>query len=314
MKLARIGQKGKEQPVVVDPRSGQLILLAGEVRDFDQRWLQEGGFEELQKLYRAIQNGTDNLPRIAIADAGRFGSPIVPAKIRCVGQNYAKHAQEAGMSVPEEPVIFNKDADGAAGPNDPLRMPRGVELDLHWRPNPKEPGIAMGMPKGCRNLDYEVEKAFVVRAPVYGVPPAEIKSNLASYILGYTAMNDISQRDWQLRAVGGLWDLGKSGAGWAAFSPFLVTADEVADPHNLRLWSKVNGEMRQDSSTADMVHKDWYILSYVSQFCEVPPMTVFSTGTPEGVGMTKGYLKVGDEVEWCVDGLGGSGKHQVVEW
>jgi 2-keto-4-pentenoate hydratase/2-oxohepta-3-ene-1,7-dioic acid hydratase in catechol pathway len=313
MKLARIGLPGKEQPVVLDPHSNKLALLSGVFTDFNQQWLKDGGFEELQKLFAHIEKREDGLPRIAIEDVGRFGPPIVPAKIRCIGQNYAKHAREAGMAEPEEPAVFNKDADSAAGAHDPLAMPPGVALDLFWRPNPKDPAVK-GMPKGCHCLDYEVEKAFVVRRSLLGATPQEIQSDLSRFILGYVAMNDVSQRDWQLRSIGGLWDLGKSGRGWAAFAPFLVTTDEIPDPNNLRLWCKVNGQLRQDSNTGDMIHKDSYILAYLSQFSEVPPMLVVSTGTPEGVGMAKGYLKLGDEVEWGIEALGPSGKHKIVAW
>ncbi|NNM29281.1 MAG: fumarylacetoacetate hydrolase family protein, partial [Akkermansiaceae bacterium] len=210
------------------------------------------------------------------------------SKIVCVGLNYADHARESGAEIPSEPILFFKATSSLTGPNDPVVIPRGSE-----------------------KTDWEVELAIVIGKKAGYVEEADAKEHVA----GYALHNDYSERAFQMER-GGQWVKGKSCDTFAPLGPFLATPDELGDPHQLKLWLKVNGETRQDSSTAQMIFGVPELVSYISQFMTLLPGDVISTGTPPGVGLgfdPPVFLKPGDEVELGVEGLG-SQRQSVVAW
>lgn len=202
-----------------------------------------------------------------------------PSKIVCVGQNYAAHARELGNEPPSEPVLFQKAPSSWAAPFAPLEFPPGAS-----------------------KLDYEVELGVVVGKTIKRVKEDEVMD----YVEGYLVLCDYSERAWQKERAG-QWNKGKSHDGFCPAGPRVVPAGEVPDPQNLRIWSKVNGEIRQDSNTNDMIFPIHKILSYISQFMTLHPGDVVATGTPSGVGAGMNpprFLKVGDVVELGIESLG----------
>ncbi len=202
-----------------------------------------------------------------------------PSKIVCVGQNYAAHARELGNDLPSEPVLFQKAPSSWAGPFDPLELPPGAE-----------------------KLDYEVELGLVIGTKAKRVSEEEAMD----YVKGYVVLCDYSERAWQ-KERGGQWNKGKSHDGFCPAGPKIVPEGEIEDPQDLRIWSKVNGEIRQDSSTSDMIFGVKEVISYISQFMTLLPGDVIATGTPGGVGAGMKppcFLKVGDVVEMGVEGIG----------
>jgi 2-keto-4-pentenoate hydratase/2-oxohepta-3-ene-1,7-dioic acid hydratase in catechol pathway len=202
-----------------------------------------------------------------------------PSKIVCVGQNYAAHARELGNELPTEPVVFQKAPSSWAGPFDPLVLPPGAE-----------------------KLDYEVELGVVIGKRAQRIAEEDWRD----YVKGFVVLCDYSERGWQ-KERGGQWNKGKSHDGFCPAGPKVVPASEVPDPQNLRIWSKVNGAIRQDSSTNDMIFKVPHLMSYISQFMTLLPGDVIATGTPGGVGAgmkPPQFLKVGDVVEMGVEGIG----------
>ncbi len=203
-----------------------------------------------------------------------------PSKIVCVGLNYARHAAESGSPVPEEPILFLKSSSAVSGPFDPIQLPQGSS-----------------------KVDWEVELAVVISKAAKNVA----EEDAYDHIFGYTIHNDVSERAWQLER-GGQWAKGKGADTFAPLGPYLVTKDEIPDPHSLDLWLKVNGETMQSSNTADMIFSVPFLISYISQFMTLLPGDVVTTGTPEGVGMgckpEPRYLKAGDEVTLGITGLG----------
>jgi len=206
----------------------------------------------------------------------------------CVGLNYAKHAQESGMEVPSEPVLFFKASSAVIGPFDDVVLP-----------------------KNSKKSDWEVELAVVIGAKASYVS----ESNAMDHVAGYVLHNDISEREFQLERLG-QWVKGKSCDTFAPLGPFLATADEISDPHNLNLWLKLNGTTMQDSSTSDLIFGIPKLVSYISEFMTLLPGDIISTGTPFGVGLgldPQMYLKAGDEMELGIDGLGIS-KQKVISY
>lgn len=202
-----------------------------------------------------------------------------PSKIICVGQNYAAHAREFGHELPSEPVLFHKAASSWAGPFDSLPLPKGAE-----------------------KLDYEVELGVVMGKRAQGVSEGEA----FDYVKGYVVLCDYSERAWQMEHEG-QWTKGKSHDGFCPAGPELVSKEDLTDPQKLRIWSKVNGEIRQDSDTSDMIFPVSKLISYISQFMTLLPGDVIATGTPGGVGMGMSppqFLKVGDVVELGIEGIG----------
>lgn len=269
MKLCRYGERGAEKPGMIDTQ-GRLRDLSGHVADIAGDVL-----ADLAPL-RAID--PESLP--LVAGDPRMGACVGNiGKFICIGLNYSDHAAESGSVVPPEPIIFAKYNSAICGPDDPIIIPRGSV-----------------------KTDWEVELAFVIGKRAKYVSEADALSHVA----GYFVCNDVSERAYQTERSG-QWSKGKSSDNFGPIGPWLVTADEVADPQNLQMWLKVNGEQRQNGSTATMVYGVAYLVAYLSQFFTLHPGDVISTGTPPGVGMgmkPPRFLKAGDVVELGIDGLG----------
>ncbi|NEM91026.1 fumarylacetoacetate hydrolase family protein [Galbitalea soli] len=273
MKLARLGDVGHETPVLLD--GDRYLDLSGVIRDIDGDTLAAGG---LERVRAAAEAGT--LPELPGADALRIGSPVArPSAVICIGMNYAAHAAESGSQPPEIPIMFLKTPNTVAGPNDEVEIPRRSV-----------------------KTDWEVELGVVIRErALYLDSPADS----AKHIAGYLVANDLSEREFQLEVSGGQWSKGKSSPGFSPLGPWLVTPDEV-DARSLRLRSWVNGEPRQDSTTADLIFGVDHIIWHLSQFLALEPGDVVLTGTPEGVALSGRfpYLTAGDVVEIEIEGLG----------
>jgi 2-keto-4-pentenoate hydratase/2-oxohepta-3-ene-1,7-dioic acid hydratase in catechol pathway len=274
MRLIRFGDKGNEEPGVWLP-DGRRIDASGEFLDYDEGFFAMGGLEALAEWV------ADGCPGGATVDpAVRLGPPVArPSKLVCVGKNYLDHAKEMGEGIATEPTLFMKATSAWSGPYDDVMMPLGAA-----------------------KLDYEVELALVIGRTAAYVDEAEAIDCVA----GYATFCDFSERAFQ-KEMGGQWMKGKSADTFAPMGPCLVTPDEVADAQALRLWCKVNGELRQNSWTGDMLHPVRRLVSYISRFMTLLPGDVIATGTPGGVamGMTPPrYLQAGDSVECGVEGLG----------
>jgi 2-keto-4-pentenoate hydratase/2-oxohepta-3-ene-1,7-dioic acid hydratase in catechol pathway len=272
MKLARLGKFGSEKPAIVISDT-EAVFVDDVVADFNRETLSNGAIDKLKKLDLASR------PKVKISDY-RLGSPVArPTKAICVGLNYAKHAKESGAEPPKEPVIFMKAPDTVIGGFDDIVIP----------PNSVK-------------TDYEVEICVVIgKDALYLDSPAKAKD----HILGYTISQDVSERHWQIERSG-QWVKGKSFPTFNPVGPWILTADEF-DPSDVRLWSTVDGEKRQDSKTSDMIFGIDHCVWYISQFMELKAGDIINTGTPEGVGMghkPEKYLKPGQVVETGIDGLG----------
>lgn len=273
MRLARLGPCGTEIPVILT-HDGTALDLRGLTDDIDGTFLQ-GGMDEVRA---ALAAGT--LPVLEGADRLRVGAPIArPSAILCIGMNYAAHAAESGAEPPTSPVLFLKTPNTIGGPNDDVRIPTGSS-----------------------RTDWEVELAVVIgsRASMVRSPEEAIL-----HVAGFAVANDISERAWQLEEPGGQWSKGKCAPGFTPLGPWLVTRDEV-DHTRLGLRSRVNGEPRQESTTADQIFDVATIVWHLSQYLTLEPGDLVLTGTPEGVALSGRfpYLAPGDVVEVEVDGLG----------
>jgi 2,4-didehydro-3-deoxy-L-rhamnonate hydrolase len=271
MKLARYGAKGSEKPGLIDA-AGVLRDLSDYVGDIDAATLSPEGLKKLAAL------DPTSLPEVA-GDV-RYGPCVAKVgKFICIGLNYSDHAAETGATVPPEPIVFMKATSAINGPSDPIIKPRG-----------------------STKLDWEVELAIVIGSHVLYADEATAEAAIA----GYCVCNDISERAFQIERHG-QWTKGKGCDSFGPIGPWLVTADELGDPHNLHMWLEVNGKRYQDGSTATMVYKPAFLVSYLSQFMSLQPGDVISTGTPPGVGMGQRpevYLEVGDRMELGIEGLG----------
>ncbi|QGW28879.1 fumarylacetoacetate hydrolase family protein [Phnomibacter ginsenosidimutans] len=272
MKLIRYGQAGQEKPGVL---IGETYYDASSITaDYDEAFFANDG---LAKLAAAVAGNA--LPATPVE---RLGCPVQrPSKIVCIGLNYSDHAKETGATPPAEPVIFFKSTTAIVGPNDAVMIPRNSV-----------------------KTDWEVELAIVIGQKASYVEESEAMD----YVAGYCLHNDISEREFQLERSG-TWDKGKGCDTFAPLGPWLVTKDEVADVHNLRLWLKLNGKTMQDGTTANLIFNVPFLISYVSQFMTLLPGDIISTGTPAGVGLGMNpqvYLKPGDVMELGIDGLGTS--------
>jgi len=276
MKLIRFGRAGYEAPGIIDT-AGQRRDVSAYTSDYDERFWRQGGVMGLQAF---VEAAGDRLP--VVPDSERLGPPVArPSKLICIGLNYADHARESGMELPAEPVIFFKATTAICGPNDPVFLPPGSE-----------------------KTDWEVELAVVVGREATHVSEAEAPD----YIGGYLLHNDYSERAYQLERSG-QWVKGKSYDHFAPIGPWVATADELGDLGDRRVWLSVNGEMRQDSSTQELVFKVPQLISHLSQFMTLLPGDLISTGTPPGVGLGMDpptYLKLGDVVRLGIEGLGES--------
>ncbi len=277
MKLARFGEIGSERPgVLLD--DGTRVDASALVRDYDEAFFGSDGIRALGAWMTDRGASAPRVPRDA-----RIGAPLArPSKIVCIGLNFRDHAAESHMDPPLEPVLFFKATTALAGPDDPVMIPRG----------------------GTK-LDWEVELAVVIGAKASYVDEARALHHVA----GYALHNDYSERAFQLER-GGQWVKGKSADTFAPIGPFLATRDDIPDPQALGMWLTVNGVVRQQSTTANMIFSVPALVSYVSQFMTLLPGDVISTGTPAGValGMKPApvYLQPGDVVELGIDGLGRS--------
>jgi 2,4-diketo-3-deoxy-L-fuconate hydrolase len=271
MKLLRYGPLGQEKPGIIDDE-GNIRSLVDIVSDIDGTTI-----------------STDNLQRIQAVDLSSL--PIVDENIRlgacvgnvgkflCIGLNYADHAAESGMKIPDEPEVFTKATSAISGPNDDIVQPRN-----------------------SNKLDWEIELAVVIGEHASYVSEEEAHK----YIAGYCVCNDVSERTFQLEK-GSQWDKGKGCDTFGPIGPWLVTSDEVKDPNDLSMWLKVNGKTYQNGNSKTMVFKPEYIVSYLSQFMSLQPGDIISTGTPPGVGLGQKpplYLQPGDKITLSIEGLG----------
>lgn len=276
MKIIRFGAVDKEKPGVL-LANGKRLDVSAFCNDFDEAFFGNNGIEKLQIW---VDKNQENCP--IVKNDVRLGPPLMrPSKIVCVGLNYAKHAAESGMDVPEEPVLFFKATSAIVGPNDPIIIPKGSE-----------------------KTDWEVELAVVVGKKASYVSESEALNHVAGYVLH----NDVSERAFQLEQSG-QWVKGKSCDTFAPIGPFIATPEEIDNPNNLNLWLKVNGEEMQNSSTSDFIFNIQQVVSYISQYMTLLPGDIISTGTPFGVGLgltPPRYLKDGDVIELGIEGLGSS--------
>ncbi|UTH46437.1 fumarylacetoacetate hydrolase family protein [Loktanella salsilacus] len=271
MKLLRFGPVGQEKTGILDA-DGQVRDLSAHVPDLS------GPAVALEALDKIRTIDINALP--VVTDPGRIGSCLssVP-NFFCIGLNYALHAKESGMDAPAEPIIFSKATSALSGPNDDVIIPRTSE-------------------KG----DWEVELGVVIGKTALYVS----EEDALDYVAGYCTINDVSERSFQTER-GGQWIKGKSAPTFGPTGPYLVTADEVGDPQNLRVTLKLNGDTVQDSNTSDMIFSVREIVSYMSSFMELRPGDIIATGTPSGVGMgmkPQRFLRPGDVMEVEVEGLG----------
>lgn len=280
MKLFRFGAPGREKPgVVIEDRFYDATAFG---QDYDEAFFEQNG---LAKLRLSLQEHPERFTLLRPEE--RIGPPLCrPSKIVCIGLNYRDHAIETGAPIPGEPIIFFKATTAISGPFDPLVIPRN-----------------------SMKTDWEVELAVVIGKKASHVS----EKDAMQYIAGYCLHNDYSERSFQFER-GGQWVKGKSCDSFAPIGPFLVTADEIEDVHNLNLWLKVNGETMQKSSTSQMVFKIPFLVSYLSHFMTLLPGDVISTGTPAGVGLGQKparYLNPGDLVEFGIEGLGNSSQEVI---
>ncbi len=271
MKLVRFGPVGNEKPGLVDV-AGKIRDLSGHIDDISGEALSK------ETIARLAEINPDSLPEVP--EGARLGPPVANVRtFLAVGLNYADHAEEAGLRVPREPVLFNKVSTCIVGPNDDVMMPRD-----------------------CTKLDWEVELAFVIGKRARYVA----EEDALDYIAGYTICNDVSERHFQTERSG-QWVKGKSSETFGPLGPWLVTPESLPDIDNLAIHLDVNGEPRQSGNTETMIFKVPYILSYVTRFMVLEPGDVITTGTPPGValGMEEPqWLKPGDVMTLAIQGLG----------
>lgn len=283
MKLIRFGETEREKPGVL-LADGARMDASGFGADYDETFFAGGGVGKLRSWIAVNGNAAPRVP-----SSVRWGPPICrPSKIVCIGLNFRDHAEESGMEIPKEPVIFFKATSSLAGPND-----------------------AVVIPKNATKLDWEVELAVVMEKKASYVS----REDAMNYVAGFALHNDYSERSFQLER-GGQWVKGKSADTFAPLGPFLATKDEIQDFNRLGMWLKVNGEFRQRGSTSKMICDVPGLVAYVSEFMTLLPGDVISTGTPPGVGLgmkPPQYLKAGDVVELGIDSLG-EARQEVVDY
>jgi ureidoglycolate lyase len=272
MKLLRYGKLGSEKPGIIDS-AGKIRDLSNVLADIDAGTLSDEGLNNIRKI------DLEELPEAN--DIDRIGCPVANVgKLICIGLNYSDHAKESNMPIPTEPVVFMKATSAIIGPNDDVLLPAGSK-------------------KG----DWEVELAVVIGKTARNVS----ESNALEHVAGYTICNDVSEREWQLEH-GSQWSKGKSFDTFAPIGPWLVTKDEIKDPHNLPMWLDLNEKRMQTGNTNTMIFGIEKLISYLSYFVTLNPGDIVSTGTPPGVGMgikpEAVYLKAGDQMRVGIDGLG----------
>ena len=272
MKLLRIGNKGQERPALLD-NNGQLRDLSAVIPDIAGDSLSPQSIARLQEIDPSTLPLVQGSPRIG-ACVGQVG------KFICIGLNYADHAAETGAAIPAEPVVFSKWTSAIVGPDDDIEIPRN-----------------------SRKTDWEVELGVVIGKGGRYIS----ESDALEHVAGYCVINDVSEREFQLE-LGGTWDKGKGCDTFGPLGPWLVTRDEIADPHQLDLWLEVDGKRYQNGNTRTMIFQIPKIISYLSQFMSLQPGDVISTGTPPGVGLgikpEPVYLRAGQQMRLGIAGLG----------
>ena len=271
MKLLRVGEPGKERPAMLDEQ-GELRDLSHYIDDIAGDALLPDSLDRLRQLPLSELPKISGQPRTG-ACVGRIG------KFICIGLNYADHAAETGAEIPQEPVVFGKWTSAVVGPNDAVRIPRG-SVKTDWE---VELGVVIG--KGGSYIAEE---------------------DALSHVAGYCVVNDVSEREYQIER-GGTWDKGKGCDTFGPIGPWLVTADEIADPQQLDLWLEVDGKRYQNGNTRTMIFSVAHIISYLSRFMSLQPGDIISTGTPPGVGMGQKppvYLRPGQVIRLGIAGLG----------
>ncbi|WP_434604533.1 ureidoglycolate lyase [Pseudomonas sp. Z4-7] len=272
MKLLRYGEKGSEKPGLLDD-DNQIRDLSGHVPDIAGQALAPESLARLATIDPRSLPVVGGQPRIG-ACVGQVG------KFICIGLNYADHAAESNMEVPKEPIIFNKWTSAICGPNDDVQIPRG-SLKTDWE---VELGVVIG--KGGRYID---------------------EANAMEHVAGYCVINDVSEREWQLER-GGTWDKGKGFDTFGPLGPWLVTKDEIADPHALDLWLEVDGHRYQNGNTRTLIFSVPQLIAYLSRCMSLQPGDVISTGTPPGVGLgikpNPVFLRPGQTMRLGIQGLG----------
>ncbi|HIE4800433.1 TPA: fumarylacetoacetate hydrolase family protein [Serratia marcescens] len=272
MKLLRYGEPGQERPGMLDAQ-GRVRDLSQYIADVGGAALSPASLAKLRALDSAALPLVEGQPRLG-ACVGGIG------KFICIGLNYADHAAETGAAIPEEPVVFNKWTSAVVGPYDRVEIPRGSQ-----------------------KTDWEVELGVVIGQGGRYISEADAMRHVA----GYCVINDVSEREYQIER-GGTWDKGKGCDTFGPIGPWLVTADEIADPHSLNLWLEVDGKRYQDGNTSTMIFRIPQIVSYLSRFMSLQPGDVISTGTPPGVGMGQKpqpvYLRAGQTMRLGIEGLG----------
>ena len=270
MKLMRVGQPGHEKPAILDAE-GKIRDLSAHVKDIGGNAISPEGLKKIAAL---------DLSTLPVLTEDRIGACVAgTGKFICIGLNFSDHAAETGAAVPSEPVIFMKATSAIVGPNDNVVIPRGSEKTA-----------------------WEVELGVVIGKTAKYVSEADA----LDYVAGYCVSHDVSERAFQTERQG-QWTKGKSCDTFGPIGPWLVTKDEIADPQNLGMWLKVNGETMQNGSSKTMVYGVANVVSYLSQFMSLHPGDVISTGTPPGVGLgmkPQRFLKAGDVVELGIEGLG----------
>lgn len=282
MKLIRFGNEGDESPGL-QLEDGTRIDATG----FGMNW--DGAFfadpANMDSLKAWAETNASSAPKVS-NDTRLAPCVASPGKMICIGLNYSDHAEEAGMPIPEEPIVFFKATSAICGPNDPVKIPRDSQ-----------------------KTDWEVELAFVIGKRANYVTEADALDHVAGYLLH----NDYSERAYQLE-MGGQWVKGKSCDTFAPIGPFVATPDELDDVNNLGMWLKVNGETKQSGNSGTMIFNIPQLVSYLSNFMSLMPGDIISTGTPPGVGMgfnPPQFMKEGDVVELGIDGLGESRQEAV---
>ena len=281
MKLLRYGPKGSEKPGLLDAE-GKIRDLSGHVADITGATISPEGLKKLAALDPAALPVVEGSPR--------YGCPVNGvSKFIAVGLNFADHAAESNLPIPEEPVLFTKAVSCLQGPNDPVMLP-----------------------KDSVKTDWEVELGVVIGSRARYVSEA----NALAHVAGYILINDVSERAFQIER-GGTWDKGKGCDTFGPIGPWLVTSDEVGDPQNLGMWLEVNGQRKQDGSSKTMIFPISKLVSYISEFMTLEPGDLITTGTPPGVGMGQKpepvYLKAGDEMRLGIEKLGEQ-RQIVVAW
>jgi len=273
MKLVRYGPAGREKPGLIDA-DGKLRDLSRKVKDIDGAAISPSSLALLRKVDTKRLPLVKGRPRIGacVANVGKF---------LAIGLNYVDHAKETGSPIPEHPIVFFKTQTCIQGPNDPIMLP-----------------------KDSTHTDWEVELGVVIGRRARYVD----EKDALRYVAGYCLINDVSERDYQIKKGGGQWGKGKGCDTFGPIGPWLVTTDEVKDPQSLKMWLKVNGQTKQNGSTSTMIFGVARLVADLSRYMTLEPGDVITTGTPPGVGMGHKpepvYLKAGDAIELGIDGLG----------